>query len=408
MKPRLEIGEILRGYEVDLTKYSHHQRRVLWALRDCRTAALGGHIDACDACGNIKISYNSCRNRHCPKCQGVEKEMWMLAREEEMLPVTYFHVVFTMPHELNDLCRYNAEVMYDLLFESAKTTLQQFGADNRWLGAQLGITMVLHTWGQNLSLHPHVHCIVPNGGLKKDGTWQYPRRGNEKFLFPVAAMQSVYKALFMKTLHQKIESKALNLPPDFGQNKAAYKAWKNSLYEKKWVIYAKRPFGGPKQVIEYLGRYTHKVAISNHRLKGFDKDKGIVRFEYKDYKTGGDKKEMDLTVAEFIRRFAQHILPPKFRRIRHYGFLSNAAKGKSLERARKSLNMKAQIKRDRVARKEEALRRMLGEKPNRCRCCQEGAMIRMGMIPPNSRARSPPTERGIILSEGMNRVVWLS
>ena len=401
MKPRLEIGEILRGYDVDLTKYSHHQRRVLWALRDCRTAALGGHIDACDACGNIKISYNSCRNRHCPKCQGVEKEMWMVAREEEMLPVTYFHVVFTMPHELNDLCRYNAEVMYDLLFESAKTTLQQFGADNRWLGAQLGITMVLHTWGQNLSLHPHVHCIVPNGGLKKDGTWQFPRRGNEKFLFPVAAMQSVYKALFMKALHQKIESKVLNLPPDFGQNKAAYKAWKNSLYEKKWVIYAKRPFGGPKQVIEYLGRYTHKVAISNHRLKGFDKDKGIVRFEYKDYKTGGDKKEMDLTVTEFIRRFVQHILPPKFRRIRHYGFLSNAAKGKSL-------NMKAQIKRDRVARKEEALRRMLGEKPNRCRCCQEGTMIRMGMIPPNSRARSPPTEGGIILSEGMNRVVWLS
>ena len=294
MKARLEIGEILRGYEGDLTKYSHHQRRVLWALRDCRTAALGGHIDACDACGNIKISYNSCRNRHCPKCQGLEKELWMLAREEELLPVTYFHVVFTLPHELNDLCRYNAEAMYDLLFSSAKQTLQQFGDDKQWLGAQLGITMVLHTWGQNLSLHPHIHCIVPNGGLRKDGTWQYPKKGNEKFLFPVAAMQSVYKALFMKGLHEKIVNKMINLPPDFPIEKSAYKSWKNALYEKKWVIYAKRPFGGPKQVIEYLGRYTHKVAISNHRLKGFDKDKGMVTFEYKDYKDGGKKKEIKI------------------------------------------------------------------------------------------------------------------
>jgi hypothetical protein len=201
------------------------------------------------------------------------------------------------------------------------------------------------------------------------------------------------------------------LPPDFGQDKSAYKAWKNDLYEKKWVIYAKRPFGGPKQVIEYLGRYTHKVAISNHRLKGFDKDKGIVKIEYKDYRTGGEKKEMDLSVDEFIRRFAQHILPPKFRRIRHYGFLSNAAKGKSLAKARLSLKMKAQIKRDKVARKEEALRRMLGEfchsvGTNRCRCCQEGMMICVGMIPAQSRARSPPAQN----TEGveMNQVVWLS
>ncbi len=417
MKAQLEIGEILRGYEGDLTKYSHHQRRVLWALRDCRTAALGGHIDACDACGNIKISYNSCRNRHCPKCQGLEKELWMLAREEELLPVTYFHVVFTLPHELNDLCRYNAEAMYDLLFSSAKQTLQQFGDDKQWLGAQLGITMVLHTWGQNLSLHPHIHCIVPNGGLRKDGTWQYPKKGNEKFLFPVAAMQSVYKALFMKGLHEKIVNKMINLPPDFPIEKSAYKSWKNALYDKTWVIYAKRPFGGPKQVIEYLGRYTHKVAISNHRLKGFDKDKGIVTFEYKDYKDGGKKKEIDLTADEFIRRFVQHILPPKFRRIRHYGFLSNAAKGKSLEKARQSLGMKAQIKRDKAARKEEAMRRMLGESchsggTNQCPCCKDGTMVRVGLIPALSRARSPPTGfiEGVDFchSGGMNEVDWLS
>ena len=187
MKPEHEIGGILRGVNLDKLGLSYHQKRILWALRDCRTAALGGHVDACDSCGNIKISYNSCRNRHCPKCQGVEKEMWLLAQEDELLPVTYFHVVFTLPHEINDLCRYAPSVLYDLLFESGKQTLQQFGRDKRWLGAEIGVTMVLHSWGQNLSLHPHVHCIVPNGGLRKDGEWQFPRKGNEKFLFPVKA-----------------------------------------------------------------------------------------------------------------------------------------------------------------------------------------------------------------------------
>ena len=200
MNPRYEVGDILRGYWecLDFTPFSAHQMRTLRAIRDCRTAALGGHVDACDACGSLKISYNSCRNRHCPKCQGLEKEMWMMAREEELLPVTYFHVVFTLPHELNDLCRFNPAVMYGLLFDAAWQTLNQFGWDNRWLGAQIGATMILHTWGQNLSLHPHIHCIVPNGGLTKQGNWQHPKKGNEKFLFPVAALRSVFKALFLK------------------------------------------------------------------------------------------------------------------------------------------------------------------------------------------------------------------
>ncbi|NJN33186.1 MAG: IS91 family transposase [Saprospiraceae bacterium] len=365
MKPAHEIGEILRGVNLDDFSLSGHQKRVLSALRDCRTAALGGHLDACDDCGQLQISYNSCRNRHCPKCQGVEKEEWLLGREQDLLPVTYFHVVFTLPHELNDLCRYAhaGSVLYGLLFESAKQTLQQFGRDSRWLGAEIGVTMVLHTWGQNLSLHPHVHCIVPNGGLKKDGTWQFPKKGNEKFLFPVKAMQSVYKALFMKGLQELIQNKALDLPPNFSLDKPVYKAWKNALYGKDWVIYAKRPFGGPKQVIEYLGRYTHKVAISNHRIQSVDTEG--VTFEYKDYKTGGEKKTMRLTMAEFIRRFAQHILPPKFRRLRHYGFLSNASKGKSLAKARQSLGVKAQATLDKAARRAAARERLLGQNPNR-------------------------------------------
>ena len=400
----ISIGSILRGCmeKLDLTKYSSHHQRTLRALRDCRTSALGGHIDACDSCGNLKISYNSCRNRHCPQCQGFEKELWILGREEELLPVTYFHVVFTIPHELNDLCRYADAAMYDLLFESAKATLKQFGADKRWLGAQIGATMVLHTWGQNLSLHPHVHCIVPSGGMKKDGTWQNPKKGNGKFLFPVKAMKSVYRGIFMEGLKALIASFChsegnFTLPPDFSRDKTDYKAWLTVLYDKEWVIYAKRPFGGPQQVIEYLGRYTHKVAISNQRIKSFED--GRVLFEYKDYKDGGKKKDMSLTADEFIRRFTQHILPPKFRRIRHYGFLSNAAKGKALMRARQSLGVKAQAKMDSAARKAEALRRMLGDNPSQCRCCKEGTMLRVGIIP---RARSPSVE-GAELSEA----IWL-
>jgi hypothetical protein len=397
---RAEIGQLLRGLDLSTYDISGHQKRVLRALGDCRTAALGGHVDACDSCGNVKISYNSCRNRHCPKCQGVEKVAWILGREQDLLPVTYFHVVFTLPHELNDLCRYAPEALYDLLFESAKATLQQFGRDKRWLGAEIGVTMVLHTWGQNLSLHPHIHCIIPNGGLKKDGTWQFPKRGNERFLFPVKAMQSVYKALFMKGLDQAIQSQAINLPPDFSLEKPVYKAWKNTLYAKDWVIYAKRPFGGPKQVIEYLGRYTHKVAITNQRLKSVDTE-GVV-FAYKDYKTGGDKgekKEMRLTTAEFIRRFAQHILPPKFRRLRHYGFLSNAAKGKALSKARKALGVKQQQSLDKAQRRALALERLLGENPNRCPCCKEGTLRRIGVLPPS---RAPP-----VAGDALKSAIWL-
>jgi hypothetical protein len=324
--------------------------------------------------------------------------MWMLAREEELLPVAYFHVVFTIPHELNDLCRYDPQAMYNLLFDSAWATLCQFGKDKRWLGAQMGATMILHTWGQNLSLHPHVHCIVPAGGVKDDGTWQNPKKSGDKFLFPVAAMKGVYKAIFMKGLRAGIENGTLNLPPDFPKDKPAYKAWRKAVYDKEWVIYAKRPFGGPQQVIEYLGRYTHKVAISNQRLKSFEQ--GQVIFEYKDYADGGQKKEMPLTVHDFVQRFAQHILPPKFRRIRHYGFLSNGVKTKALAKARQSLGLQVQKRLDRAARKQEAIRRLLGQNPNLCPCCKQGTMQRIGSLP---RVRSPP-----IPGQELTAAIWLS
>ena len=402
MTARAEIGEILRGCwsRLDLTKYSYQQVRTLAALRDCRTSALGGHVDACDSCGILKISYNSCRNRHCPKCQGIEKEAWMLGREADLLPVTYFHVVFTLPHELNDLCRFDPSVLYGILFDSAWATLNQFGQDKRWLGAQTGATMILHTWGQNLSLHPHVHCIVPSGGLKKEGSWQSAKRGNEKFLYPVKAMSGVFKAIFLGKLKEKIASQTVVLPPTFDLEKAAFKAWKNDLYSKPWVIYAKRPFGGPQQIIEYLGRYTHKVAISNHRIQSVDTEG--VTFQYKDYKTGGDTKTMTLTEQEFVRRFCQHILPPKFRRLRHYGFLSNASKGKSLEKARQALGVRQQMCLDKAQRKALARERLLGQNPNQCRCCKTGTMQLVGFLPP---VRPPPT--AVRDKQDLSNVVWL-
>jgi hypothetical protein len=306
-------------------------------------------------------------------------------------------MVFTLPHELNDLCRFDPEVMYGLLFESAKETLQQFGRDKGWLGAEIGVTMVLHTWGQNLSLHPHVHCIVPNGGLKKEGIWQFPKKGNERFLFPVKAMQGVYRAIFLRKLKEKIVSRSLVLPPRFSLEKPVLQVWFNDLYGKEWVIYAKRPFGGPKQVIEYLGRYTHKIAISNHRIQKVENDQII--FEYKDYREGGKKKPMPLSIQEFVRRLVQHILPPKFRRLRHYGFLSNAAKRKSLALARKALKVKQEAILDKAARREAARQRLMGQNPHLCPCCKEGTMQRIGILPPT---RAPPQE-----GEELKNAIWI-
>lgn len=213
MRPQYELAQIIERFlpRMNLSKMPSDHRRTLEAIRDCRTAALGGHVDACDECGDLRISYNSCRNRHCPKCQGLNKEMWLIQQEDMLLPVAYFHLVFTLPHELNELCRYQPKFMYNLLFQSAWHTLNTLALDAKWLGAKTAATMVLHTWSQTLVLHPHVHCIVPNGGITKDGTWQFPNRGNGNFLFPVKAMQKLYKGHFMANLKKKIEQETLTL-----------------------------------------------------------------------------------------------------------------------------------------------------------------------------------------------------
>lgn len=327
MQPRYEVAELLRNnwqaIETNALKINAWQLRTLSAIKNCRTAALGGHIDGCTSCGHLQLSYNSCRNRHCPKCQGHKREEWIQARSRDLLPVPYYHVVFTLPSAINQLALHQPPVVYSILFKAAWATIQAFSQDKKWVGAKMGMIAILHTWGQQLTLHPHLHCIVPGGGVSKNGHWKQAKAKGGKYLFPVKAMSKVFTGKYCSLL-------ARQLPNE-------YKTLRNALWQKPWVVYAKQPFGGPKQVIEYLGRYTHKVAISNHRIQNIDDD--TVSFSYKDYRQGAKKKIMTLSHTEFIRRFAQHILPKGFVRIRHYGLLSSTWKREKLSELQQSLGV---------------------------------------------------------------------
>jgi hypothetical protein len=284
--------------------------RTLHALSACRTKAMGGHIDACTnpGCRKIHISYNSCRNRHCPKCNGHKREEWIREREKELFNAPYYHVVFTLPAGLNHLCLYQPATVYGLLFKTAWLVINGFASNPKFMGAQTGMIAILHTWGQDLSLHPHLHCIVPGGGITPAKKWK-PAKGKGKYLFPVKAMGKVFRAKFIGGLRKQV---------------CIDDALSKKLFANPWVVYCKQPFMGPEQVIEYLGRYTHKVAISNHRIRNIEN--GEVSFVAKDYRKGGAKHMVTLTDMEFIRRFALHILPKGFTRIRHYGILSSSLK----------------------------------------------------------------------------------
>ena len=318
MRPTYEVAEIIRDYgDSFVQKFAplkHHQR-VLKALKICRTAALGGHVERCnnDQCKHERIAYNSCRNRHCPKCQTTNRERWILARKEDLLDCTYFHVVFTIPQELNQFCLKHPKEMYNILFQVSKDTLFAFGHDPKHLGAQMGAISILHTWGQNLSLHPHVHMIVPGGGFTKENNWK-TCASNGDFLFPIKAMAKTYRGKFMEKLMAFLLENGTPIQM----------ALRRKLYDKNWVVYAKEPFKNADSVIEYLGRYTHKIAISNHRIKSIQD--GKMTFTYKDYAHGSVTKTMSLDAHEFLRRFCLHILPQKFVKIRHYGCLSSRGK----------------------------------------------------------------------------------
>ena len=386
-RPKHELADVIRQFmpKIEQKMLSHH-RNTLHLLRDCRTAAMGGHLDACKACGQVRVSYNSCRNRHCPKCQGLAKEAWTVQQEDMLLPVSYFHVVFTLPHELNILCLHNPKMMYNLLFQSAWHTLHTLGQNKHYLDAQTAATMVLHTWSQTLVLHPHVHCIVPGGGLSKEGEWRYPKRSKkgQNFLFPVVAMKKIYKGFFMKNLKKAIENQQVRLPKTFPTGRA-YKLWKDNLYSKEWVVYTKKPFSKVEHVVGYLARYSHRVALTNHRIKNIDESN--VTFEYKDYKDGAKKKEMMLEGGEFLRRFCLHILPKAFRKIRQFGFLSNATKKKSIEQARASLGQRQAALLTRNERKALAKLRVFGSKIHQCPACKIGKML---VVEQWQRNKSPP------------------
>jgi hypothetical protein len=323
MRPKYEVSDILRRNieRIEELTTNSWQARTLYALTSCRTIALGGHVDKCNnaECGHVHISYNSCRNRHCPKCQGEKQEEWIRKREQELLNVPYYHVVFTLPSALKGVCLYSPKEVYGLLFRTAWSVINGFALNPKFLGARTGMISILHTWGQNLWLHPHLHCIVPGGGIDQKKRWRNAR-GKGKYLFPVKAMSRVFRARFTEGLRKGFE---------IGED--VYK----ELYSKPWVVYAKRPFFGPSQVIEYIGRYTHKIAISNHRIKSISG--GKVTFSVKDYRQGGRKHDISLTDKEFIRRFSLHILPKGFPRIRHYGILSNSVKKKVILLIREEL-----------------------------------------------------------------------
>ena len=302
------------------------QRKILSAIERCRTAALGGHRDRCTRCGyDAAISYNSCRHRHCPKCQAGARDKWLAARQNELLPVSCVHVVFTLPRQLADLVFHNKRILYGLLFRASADSLLEFTADSKHLGAEIGFLSVLHTWGQNLVHHPHVPCVIPAGGLSLDHTaWLRPRY---RFFLPLQALGIVFRGKFVDAIERAYRNNELCLPgalKPLAQDKA-FRAFVRSLHQQDWVVYAKPPFGGPRYVLHYLARYTHRVAISNHRLVAFAD--GKVTFRWKDYAHAGKQRLMTLTAEEFLRRFLQHVLPPGFVRIRFFGFLSPRKRG---------------------------------------------------------------------------------
>jgi Putative transposase/Transposase zinc-binding domain len=336
-KPKLEVADVFRSLDpAFVSALPAAQRRVVQDIVACRTAALGGHVEQCDQCGYCQIAYDSCRNRHCPKCQAAARAEWMEARAEELLPVPYFHVVFTLPEQLSPLALQNKRIIYNLLFKATSETLLEIAADPQHLGARIGFFAVLHSWGQTLQAHPHLHCVIPGGGLSADNSqWIACRPG---FFLPVKVLSRLFRGKFVAFLREARKQDRLTYA---GQLSALaegeeFNHWLRELSRIEWVVYAKPPFGGPQQVLKYLARYTHRVAISNSRLLELNDDK--VTFRYKDYAAGNATKIMTLGVQEFTRRFLLHVLPRGLVRIRYYGFLANCCRAQKLKLCRRLLS----------------------------------------------------------------------
>jgi hypothetical protein len=362
----LEVADVVRRFGPAFRqKHSGHlnrsQLRTLGAIENCRTAALGGHVYECAQCGARKISYNSCRNRHCPKCQALDKERWLELRCGELLPVPYFHIVFTLPEELNGLALKHPRLLYSLLFACASQTLLETAADPKHLGARIGVLAVLHTWGQKLNLHPHLHCLVPAGGLSIDGDWWVWSR--RRFFLPVRVLSKLFRGKLLAALKACVASGELcasdlpNLRP---------------IYRKTWMVYSKRPFGSPKQLLSYLARYTHRVALTNQRLVGMDDEH--VTFTWKDYANDYQLRQMTLTGEEFLRRFSLHILPDRFVRIRYYGLFANRHREKMVGLCRSLLPGAPPPPKPDSGDWQQRLERLTGVAPTTCPVCGERAL----------------------------------
>ena len=389
MRQALEIADIFRSHgpawrATHAGHVSLAQLKAMSAIETCRTAALGGHLEGCEDCGHRRIAYNSCRNRHCPRCQGAAAREWLAAQEADLLPVGYFHVVFTLPAEVADIAFHNKAVVYDLLFKTASETMMTIAADPRHLGARIGITAVLHTWGSAMTHHPHIHMIVPGGGISLDGArWVSSRPA---FLLPVRVLGALFRRLFLTRLLELHTAGRLQFFGDRSglNDQRAFAHHLAPIRKKKWVIYAKPPFSGPEAVLAYLSRYTHRVAISNHRLISFDK--AGVTFRYKDYRrSGADRhRTMTLHADEFIRRFLVHVLPQGFHRIRHYGLLASAGRKANVARARELLAV--------PMTDEPAAPDAPSDPRPPCQCCC-GRMVVIEILKPTFRARAPPRLR---------------
>jgi hypothetical protein len=367
-----ELQDIIQSYGEEYMQVHNLlpvQYKALKAISVCRTAALGGHVDHFD-CGHTNISYNSCRNRNCPKCQSLDKERWVMARMEDLLPIPYYHMVFTLPEELNRLAFINSGVLYDLLMKTSAETLRELCASPKYLAVQTGFISVLHTWGQNLTLHPHVHMIVPAGGLTSDGSF---RIGSKKFFIPVKVLAKKFRGKFLYYLNK--------LSNDFNSiNPIEWQKFINVLYEKNWYVYCKRPFKTPDSVLRYLGRYTHRTAISNNRI--LSTDNNSVSFSYRDYRDGNESKIMTLTANEFIRRFSLHILPSGFRKIRYYGFLATVAKNKTLSLCKRLLKVRpSSAPSDKISIKDLMLK-VTGIDMTLCPTCSKGQLTYSSGLPP--------------------------
>jgi hypothetical protein len=385
-RPKLEVADVFRRYgntyrQQHGASMSVAQWRVMNAIEVCRTSALGGHLERCDQCGYERNAFNSCRDRHCPKCQCLARAQWIEERQSELLETGYFHVVFTVPEEIAAIAYQNKDVVYGILFQATAETMKTIAADPKHLGAEIGFFAVLHTWGQSLQHHPHLHCVVPGGGLSPDGQrWVSCRPG---FFLPVRVLSCLFRRLFLESLQKAFDSGKLQFfhALESLRDQHAFVELLDRMKDREWIVYAKRPFAGPQQVLDYVGRYTHRVAISNNRLLDIENEQ--VRFQWKDYRGGGQVKTMTLSADEFIRRFLLHVLPDGFQRIRYYGFLGNRYRKEKLDQCRRLLGMPTPAEPTNPTEKDyrDRYEELVGDSLHLCPQCKQGRMLVAEILP---------------------------